>query len=104
MIKLPKQLKAGYYSVELTDYKIKVESSATPHCGILQFTFPSNEQSRIQIDLARRVGGTSTSQYVKVLDDYTIQGWMKCTLMGWMGMVREIPITQFIIMHNLVNH
>lgn len=49
--------KAGYYSVELTDYKIKVESSATPHCGILQFTFPSNEQSRIQIDLARRVGG-----------------------------------------------
>ena len=71
--------KAGYYSVELTDYKIKVESSATPHCGILQFTFPSNEQSRIQIDLARRVGGTSTSQYVKVLDDYTIQGWMKCT-------------------------
>jgi len=71
--------KAGYYSVELTDYKIKVESSATPHCGILRFTFPSNKQSRIQIDLARRVGGTSTSQYVKVVDGHTIQGWMKCT-------------------------
>lgn len=71
--------KAGYYSVELTDYNIKVESSATPHCGILRFTFPSNEQSRIQVDLARRVGGTSTSQYIKVIDDYTIQGWMKCT-------------------------
>ena len=71
--------KAGYYSVELTDYKIKVESSATPHCGILRFTYPSNDQSRIQIDLARRVGGTSTSQYIKVVDDYTIQGWMKCT-------------------------
>lgn len=71
--------KAGYYSVELTDYKVKVESSATPHCGILRFTFPSHEQSRIQIDLARRVGGTSTSQYIKVVDDYTIQGWMKCT-------------------------
>ena len=36
--------KAGYYSVELTDYKIKAETSATPHCGILRFTFPSNEQ------------------------------------------------------------
>ena len=71
--------KAGYYSVQLTDYKIKAESSATPHCGILRFTFPSNEQSRIQIDLARRVGGTSTSQYIKVIDDHTIQGWMKCT-------------------------
>ena len=41
--------------------------------------FPSNKQSRIQIDLARRVGGTSTSQYVKVVDGHTIQGWMKCT-------------------------
>ncbi len=71
--------KAGYYSVELTDYKIKAESSSTPHCGILRFTFPAHEQSRIQIDLARRVGGTSTAQYVKVVDDNTIQGWMKCT-------------------------
>ena len=105
MIKLPKQLKRDNYSVELTDYKIKVESSATPHCRNIAIYFSSNEQSRIQIDLARRVGGTSTSQYVKVLDDYTIQGWMKCTPDGGDGeMVREIPITQFIIMHNLVNH
>lgn len=71
--------KAGYYSVELTDYKIRVESSATPRCGMLRFTFPSHEQSRIQIDLARRVGGTSTSQYIRVVNDSTIQGWMKCT-------------------------
>lgn len=74
--------KAGYYSVELTDYGIKAESSATPHCGILRFTYPSNNQSRIQIDLARRVGGASTAQYIKVVDDYTIQGWMKCTPEG----------------------
>lgn len=71
--------KAGYYSTELTDYNIKVEGTATPRCGMLRFTYPSNELSRIQIDLARRVGGTSTLQHVKVLDDHTIQGWMKCT-------------------------
>lgn len=71
--------KAGYYSVELTDYKIKTEASVTPHCGILRFTFPSSEQSRIQIDLARRVGGTSTSQYVEVVNKNAIRGWMKCT-------------------------
>lgn len=71
--------KAGYYSVELTDYNIKVESTATLHCGMLKFTFPSNEQSRIQIDLARRVGGTSTLQSVEVVDENTIKGWMKCT-------------------------
>ena len=70
---------AGYYSVKLTDFNIKTETTATPHCGMLRFTFPQNDTSRIQIDLARRVGGTSTSQYVKVVDDHTIQGWMKCT-------------------------
>ena len=70
---------AGFYSVDLTDYNINVQSSATPRAGILKFTFPKNEQSRIQIDLARRVGGTSTEQYIKVVDNHTIKGWIKCT-------------------------
>jgi len=70
---------AGYYSVLLTDNNIKAEMTAAPHSGMLRFTFPQNSQSRIQVDLARRVGGTSTLQYVKVVDNYTIEGWMKCT-------------------------
>lgn len=70
---------AGYYSVMLDKYKVKAEMTAAPHSGILRFTFPENKESRIQIDLARRVGGTSTLQYVKVVDENTIQGWMKCT-------------------------
>lgn len=70
---------AGYYAATMTDYKIRAEMTAAPHSGILRFTFPANQQSRIQIDLARRVGGTSTSQYVQVVDGYTIRGWMKCT-------------------------
>ena len=71
--------RAGYYSALLTDYGIRAESSATPHCGILRFTFPEGEQSRIQIDLARRVGGTAERQYIEVVDKHTIAGWMKCT-------------------------
>lgn len=74
--------KAGYYAATLTDYHIRAEAAAAPHSGILKFTFPKHQQSRIQIDLARRVGGTSTEQYVKVLDDHSIQGWMKCTPEG----------------------
>ncbi|MGQ8335127.1 GH92 family glycosyl hydrolase [Sunxiuqinia sp. A32] len=69
---------AGYYSVVLDDYKVKVETSATPHCGIYRFTFSENEQSRIQVDLARRVGGTSTLQKVEVIDEHTIAGFMLC--------------------------
>ncbi|QHS57508.1 glycoside hydrolase family 92 protein [Mucilaginibacter sp. 14171R-50] len=77
--KQSEKVSAGYYSTLLTDYNIKAEMTAAPHSGILRFTFPQNKLSRIQIDLARRVGGTSTLQYVKVVDNYTIEGWMKCT-------------------------
>ncbi len=77
--KASEKASAGYYSVKLTDYKIKAEMVAAAHSGMLRFTFPSNKQSRIQIDLARRVGGTSTLQYVKVVNDNAIEGWMKCT-------------------------
>jgi predicted alpha-1,2-mannosidase len=69
---------AGYYAVTLDDYHVRAEATAAPHAGILRFTFPQNDQSRVQIDLARRIGGTSTRQWVKVVDDHTIQGWMKC--------------------------
>ena len=74
--------KAGYYAVTLTDHHIRAEVAAAPHSGIMRFTFPANKSSRIQIDLARRVGGTSVEQYIKVVDKYTIQGWMKCTPEG----------------------
>jgi putative alpha-1,2-mannosidase len=69
---------AGYYSVVLDDYKIKAETTATTHCGFYRFTFPKGETSRIQIDLARRVGGTSTLQRVQKIDEHTIAGWMQC--------------------------
>ncbi len=69
---------AGYYSVQLTEHHIKAEMTAAPHSGIMRFTFPAQQRSRIQIDLARRVGGTSSWQEVKVIDDHTIAGYMQC--------------------------
>lgn len=69
----------GYYSVNLTDYDVVVECTASPHCGVMRMTFPEDTLSRIQIDLARRVGGTSEEQNIRVLNDSTISGWMKCT-------------------------
>jgi predicted alpha-1,2-mannosidase len=71
--------KVGYYATTLTDYNVRAEVTAAPHSGMLRFTFPENEQSRIQIDLARRCGGTSVLQYIRVVDPQTIEGWMKCT-------------------------
>lgn len=71
--------KAGYYAVDLTDYNIKVETTAAAHSGMIRFTFPEHKESRIQIDLARRVGGTAIKQYIHKVDEHTIRGWMLCT-------------------------
>ncbi len=71
-------VKAGYYAVTLDDYHVRAEMTAASRAGILRFTFPESSQARLQIDLSRRVGGTSTRQYVKVVDDHTIEGWMEC--------------------------
>lgn len=76
--KASEKASAGYYSVMLTDYQIKAEATALPHSGMLRFTFPENKEARIQIDLARRVGGTSIWQTIEVVDDHTIRGEMKC--------------------------
>ena len=40
--KASEQATPGYYSVLLSDYGIQVECSATPHCGILRFTWPQS--------------------------------------------------------------
>jgi predicted alpha-1,2-mannosidase len=69
---------AGYYAITLDDYNVRTELTAAPRAGIIRFTFPENDCSRIQIDLSRRVGGTSTEQFVKVENENTISGWMKC--------------------------
>ncbi|WP_298732545.1 GH92 family glycosyl hydrolase [uncultured Chitinophaga sp.] len=73
---------AGYYAVKLKEPNITAEMAAAPHSGIMRFTFPASQQSRIQIDLARRVGGTATWQEVKVINDSTIAGYMQCTPEG----------------------
>ena len=73
---------AGYYAVTLSDYQIRAELTAAPHSGMLRFTFPENPRSRIQIDLARRIGGTSLHQTVKVVGGDAIEGQIDCTPAG----------------------
>jgi predicted alpha-1,2-mannosidase len=73
---------AGYYSVFLTGNNIAAEATAAPHSGILRFTFPESEQSRIRINLSRRVGGTSDYQHLQIVNDSTIRGYMVCTPQG----------------------
>ena len=76
--KSSEEASAGYYSAYLSDYDVLAEATAAPHSGMLRFTFPQSESSRIQVDLARRVGGCSAYQCVDVIGDNTLEGWMYC--------------------------
>lgn len=77
--------RVGYYSARFTDSDILTECTATPRCGILRFTFPQSDTSRIQSDLAFRITGSSAWQDVEFLDDRTFRGHMKYTPQegGW---------------------
>jgi len=83
-------VKAGYYAVELDRYKIRTELTAAPRAGMLRFTFPESQNSRIKIDLARRIGQKEglkkfSMQKVEIVDDHTIKGLMYCPASdgGW---------------------
>lgn len=50
--KLSEESPLGYYKVDLTDYGIRAELTATTHCGFLRYTFPSDKDSaRVLVDL-----------------------------------------------------
>ena len=72
----------GFYGVTLDDYGIRAEMTVAACAGILQFTFPESEEVRIQINLARRIGGVSTRQFVRVADAHAIEGWIACPEQG----------------------
>ncbi len=94
--------KAGYYGVNLKRYGVQVELTAAPRAGMMRMTYPESKASRIQIDLARRVGQKSrwlkfSSQQIRVVDDRTIEGYMKCLDKdgGWGRGEGKVNYTQF---------
>lgn len=74
--------RCGYYAVTLERYAIRAELTASPYAGFMRYTFPKSDSARIQIDLARRIGGTSTRQHVKIVDSHAIEGWVECPSQG----------------------
>lgn len=66
---------AGYYKVNLSDYNIDVELTATEHCGIQQYTWPSTE-GRVILNLAKATNWDATkSTDIEIIDSLTIKGY-----------------------------
>ncbi|MBZ9632383.1 GH92 family glycosyl hydrolase [Salegentibacter sp. LM13S] len=72
----------GYYAVELLDYGILAELTATKRTGIHRYTFPEDNGSKIHVDLGYSLNWDSpTATYIRVVNNTTIEGYRKST--GW---------------------
>ena len=49
--KTSEETKVGYYKVDLTDYQIKAELTATSRGGFQRYTYPQDKDARVMIDL-----------------------------------------------------
>ncbi|WP_242091918.1 GH92 family glycosyl hydrolase [Aestuariivivens sediminicola] len=72
----------GYYGVDLLDFNIKAELTATSRTGIHRYTFPEDSLSQIHIDLGYALNWDApVDTYIKVVNNTTIEGYRKST--GW---------------------
>ncbi len=72
----------GYYTVDLLDYGIKAELTATERVGIHRYTFPKDENTEIHVDLGYSLNWDKpTSTYIEKVNDSIIQGYRMST--GW---------------------
>ena len=77
----------GYYGVELLDYHVKAELTATMRCGMMQLTFPESDQARLLLNFnfpteertqildvsARQVSPTEIEGSIKQKNNYALE-------------------------------
>ncbi len=73
---------AGYYSVMLDTYGIKVELTATERCGVQRYTLPQSDSARVTLNLKKTMNWDAlTKAHIKVVNHHTIEGYRYST--GW---------------------
>jgi predicted alpha-1,2-mannosidase len=73
----------GYYSVELSDYQVKVELTATARAGFHRYTFPKSDDAHVIVDLQHGVGNDVTEAQLTIENDRTASGYRRSS--GWGG-------------------
>jgi len=64
----------AYYSV-LLDNGVKVELTATAHAGFHRYQFPADQNAFVMIDLMEGNGDKADSTYLRLVDEFTIEGY-----------------------------
>jgi predicted alpha-1,2-mannosidase len=90
----------GYYRVELTDYDITAELTATTRCGFQRYTFPADrEGSRVLLDLVipAEYRYHSIEAYVKKTGDSTVEGFShQFSPDTWSGGISQEYVVYFV--------
>lgn len=85
---------AGYYTVDLLSYGIKAELTSTERVGIHRYTFPKDEQTKINVDLGFAMNwDAATDTHINIVNNTTIEGYRKST--GWAKDQRIYFVMQF---------
>lgn len=70
----------GYYSVNLSDYNIKAEITATTRTGFHRYSFPESSESRILFDIGHKQGESATVTGAEVTyhpENNEVTGWVE---------------------------
>lgn len=69
----------GYYSVQLKDYNIKAELTATERVGYQRFTYPKTDEAHVIIDLGHKQGesGDVTMAFGKIVNNTEVEGYIE---------------------------
>ncbi|ARV06168.1 sugar hydrolase [Polaribacter sp. SA4-10] len=76
--------KPGYYKVDIEDYNIKAELTASDRVGFHQYTFPESTESHILLDLVYNVyhhDNKNVWTFLRVENDSTVTGYRQTK--GW---------------------
>lgn len=70
---------AGYYEVELQDYKIKAELTATERVGYQRLTFPKTDEANLIIDIGHKQGesGDVTQAFAQIVNGTEVEGYIE---------------------------
>lgn len=71
----------GYYQVMLKDYNVNAEMAAGNRAGMLRFTYPKTDKASVLVDLNHTLWQKCIWSNIRVLDDYTIEGYK--LVKGW---------------------
>ena len=93
----------GYYMVDLLDYGVKAEMTASALSGILRFTYPAADSAFVMVDLNHTLLWPCEWSSVRQLDEYTIIG--SKIVAGWnpdryvyFAARFSVPIQDFVIL------